>query len=188
MNQDPWPGTDAEPFITPVMLKTLPGRTRVCDDQSNEYDCLDEADSKILRVLMAEPKISVQAFLARLPADEPEAKFKRRDTRVTRYTTSLAVILYGSAVFAEDVGDFLTNCVVFLQRPFCCDRNVPYRNPQSLSGLDENAPMTLDLEDLVSSVEIETLAQNVDLAAALETGDTFPETEAPIGVRTSLHR
>lgn len=88
----------------------------------------------------------------------------------------------------EIIGNFLSRCSEFLQSPLRCDRNVPYRNPQSLAGRDENPSMTFQLREIRPTSMIETIAQAADPSAALETGDTFPETEAPAAVKSTLYR
>lgn len=88
----------------------------------------------------------------------------------------------------ESVGDFLSRCSEFLQSPLRCDRNVPYRNPQSLAGRDENPIMTYQFREVGPSSTIESVAQDADPSVALENEDSFPETEAPAAVKTSLYR
>lgn len=87
----------------------------------------------------------------------------------------------------ESVGDFLSRCSEFLQSPLRCDRNVPYRNPQSLAGRDENPIMTYQFREVGPSSTIESVAQDADPSVALENEDSFPETEAPAAVKTSLY-
>lgn len=88
----------------------------------------------------------------------------------------------------EAIGEFFEQCSEFLQSPLRCDRNVPYRNPQSLSGKDPNAPMTLPLEAELCHSQIETMVQGADPSAALETEDTLRETQAPPPIKTCLYK
>lgn len=88
----------------------------------------------------------------------------------------------------EATGQFFEQCSEFLQSPFLCDRNVPYRNPQSLSGKDQHAPMTFQLEDEHYDSQIETTEPGPDPAAALETEDALQETQAPSPITATLYR
>lgn len=170
-------------------VKTFSKRTYACDESNNEYDVLDGTYSKILQVLVDDSDIALQAFVERLPLeDQQKGKSKQKRGQSPNCAISLSVIIYGSQVLSESIGSFFNKCSVYLQRPCRCDRNVPYRNPQSLSGQDEDAPLTMELEDHSSSSEIATVTESADLAAAIETADSFPETEAPVCIRTSLHR
>ena len=174
---------------TPITIKKGPNGIHVCDANNNKYDVADETYAKILQVLLNDSNIGLQAFLERSPSEDQKGMNSKQKCAQTRKgTIHLSVILYGSPVLFDRVGEFLNNCLVYMQRPYHCDRNVPYRNPQSLSGQDADAPLTMDLENHVSSFEIETLTEQADLAAAMEVDDAFPETKAPSCVRTSLHR
>ena len=88
----------------------------------------------------------------------------------------------------EAIAEFLEQCSEFLQSPLHCDRNLPYRNPQSLSANDHNPPMTFQLEADLCRSQIETIVQGPDPSAALETEDALQETQAPSPIKTSLYR
>ena len=101
---------------------------------------------------------------------------------------TLTAILYGTMNEFEDIGNFFSHCSEYLQAPLHCDRNVPYRNPQSLSGRDDNPQMTYDFHSRLSMTEIETLVQAADPSSVLETKSIFPETQAPAAVCTPLYK
>lgn len=88
----------------------------------------------------------------------------------------------------DTIGDFLVQCSEYLQSPLRCDRNVPYCNPQSLSGRDKDPQMTFQLQADLSLSQVETMARGADPSAVLETGDSNPETEASAAVKSSLYR
>lgn len=113
---------------------------------------------------------------------------KAYQAKLSQTATSLSVIVYGTMDIFEDVGDFLSQCSKYLQAPLYCDRDVPYRNPQSLAGRDENPPTTFHLQESFSVSKVETINKEGDPSAALETEDNLPETEAPPVVQTSLYR
>ena len=100
----------------------------------------------------------------------------------------MSLVLYGTMDAFEDVGEFFSQCSEYLQAPLHCDRNVPYRNPQSLSGREENPPMTFELQLELSTSEIETLTQRADPSSVLETAFLYPESDPPAAVRTPLYR
>ncbi|KAL8919004.1 MAG: hypothetical protein Q9172_005181 [Xanthocarpia lactea] len=179
----------SDDHIIDATINTLPNQIYVQDKYSTRYNILDDILSKVVRVLANDPDIVLQAFIERLPSKEqPRARSKQKSTQSTSYSLSLSVILYGSPLLSERLGDFLNQSSIFMQRPLHADRNVPYRNPQSLSGQDEDAPFTMDLKDHTSSSELEVLIQSADLAVALETNATLPETEAPACIQTVLYR
>ncbi|KAL8707096.1 MAG: hypothetical protein Q9225_007829 [Loekoesia sp. 1 TL-2023] len=187
--QNPRPQSKSYRSFIPVLIKTQWNSTFISDDDGNQYTIVDDIYSKVLQVLVKDADISLQAFVERKsPQDQQRIKSKPKSTHVQDRAVFLSVIVYGPPVLFESVGNFLDRCSVFLQRPLRCDRNVPYRNPQSLSGEDSHAPLTMELEGRFPTAEIETLNYTANLAAALETGDTFPETDAPVGIRTSLYR
>ena len=152
---------------------------------------LDSRYSEILRVLQVQPMIELQAYVsqARTKCKHGRGKKLRNPPKVIQAAdVTLSVIAYGHMSLFEAVGDFLLRCSEYLQSPLRCNRNVPYRNPQSLSGKDENPPMTYQLLSQLPSTQVEMLAQNADPSAVLETEDTLPETEAPAVVQTVLYR
>ena len=152
---------------------------------------LDSRYSEILRVLQVQPMIELQAYVfqARTECRKGRVKMLRLPPKVIRAAdVTLSVIVYGHMDLFEALGDFLLRCSEYLQSPLRCNRNVPYRNPQSLSGKDENPPMTYQLLSQLPPTQVEILAENEDPSAVLETEDTLPETEAPAVVQTSLYR
>ncbi len=125
----------SDDHIIDATINTLPNQTYVQDKYSNLYSISDKILSKVVRVLANDPDIILQAFIERLPSKEqPRARSKQKSTQSTSYSLSLSVILYGSPLLSERLGDFLNQSVIFVQRPLHANRNVPYRNPQSLSG------------------------------------------------------
>lgn len=95
------------------------------------------------------------------------------------------IVVYGPSNLFDDIGDFFQDNGYYLQEPRDCDRNVPYRNPHSLSGEDNVVPLTFDLgkeeEDLIA-------AKAPDILAGLETVEILPEDQDPPGLTTPLYR
>ena len=96
-------------------------------------------------------------------------------------------IVYGSYFFFDAVGEFFQKWRVYLQDPVQCDRNVPYRNPHRLSGLDDNVCMTLELENQ-RILESRRLPGFYDPSEIWVTKDIKLETEGPDILRTKLYR
>ena len=146
----------------------------------------------MFNVLLEEHELHLQPLIipSRSPAmggDETRMSVK---AAASARTTSLALLvnIYGPMDLYDLVGDFLSRCSENLQPPSLCDRNVPYRNPQSLSGRDENPPLTFHFRAGACSNEIELTETDSDPSAALETQTTFPESQVPIAIQTPLYR
>ncbi len=155
---------------------------------------VDSRYSRIFKVFQGEDSIESQAFVIPLTLEEHGTsrdrvrQGRKQTSRLQIRPLTLSVIWYGPMDKFEDIGEFFLQCSEYLQAPSHCDRNVPYRNPQSLSGRDENPAMTFDLREKLTFSEFETLTQGADLSASLQTGNTYPETEPPAAIRTPLHR
>ena len=104
----------------------------------------------------------------------------------TSPVTRLHVVLYGPEKVSADVGDFLQECGWYLQQPEGCDRNVRYVNPHCLSADDEAKVMTFELDTIMAKTENESLNQDVDVLAYLNSEEVFEEADQPLCVRTLL--
>ena len=148
--------------------------------------------SKLIRVLQDGESIELQAlFVPSLSRHAIPVQSRRRGRRAENLQAkfaTLSLILYGSMEMFESIGDFLSQCSEYLQPPLRCDRNVPYYNPQSLTGSERDIQMTFELQGDLSSSQLEAMAQIVDPSDALETEDLNPETEAPAAVKSALYR
>src|SRR5271154_6720451 len=98
----------------------------------------------------------------------------------------LQFVLYGPEKVSADVGDFLQECEWYLQQPEGCDRNVRYVNPHCLSADDEAKVMTFELDTIMAKTENESLNQDVDVLACLNSEQVFDEADQPPCVRTPL--
>ncbi len=155
---------------------------------------LDARYSKILRVLKDGQSLVLQLYLVTALSQarrrgRRRARMQDPDTAQPKdYSATLSVVIYGSMVVFEALGEFLSECSENLQPPLNCNWDVPYRNPQSLSGRDDNPPTTFQLESQRLSSHIEELGFCADPSASLESPDSLPETEAPAPIRTKLYR
>ena len=170
-----------EPWYETIKVRTGTGLT---------LGTLNAYYSKMLLVLRGNQEIELQSYV-NIPRNPEHGRFKghhRETTRKSPDYATLAVIIYGHTKLLDVVGDFLFQCSEYLQLPLHCDRNVPYRNPQSFSGRDENPRMTYQLQAEPSILQIETLAQAEDCSDSLESDCIFPEAEPPAAIRTTLYR
>ncbi|KAL6714141.1 hypothetical protein ACLMJK_008635 [Lecanora helva] len=190
-----WDSVTTKTDFTPILLDSQLGGMKLHNQAGAFIGKLDSRISKIVEVMRSETHIEVQAYLAVQSAPHQNAdhvRHRRLEKRgkVPSYTAKdsrLSVIFYGPMDKFEAVGGFFSECSEFLQAPIHCDRNVPYRNPQSLSGRDQNPPMTSDLQTELALHEVEALAQAVDPCAMLETKYSFPEVGPPATIRTRLY-
>lgn len=174
------------PSFTPVILTSDRETLQLHTSAGRVVGTLEPRHSRILQVLRDDEDVELQAYVVSpLPQELLKGKAKKSFKNLT---LSLSVILYGPMEVFEAIADFLEHCSEFLQCPLHCDRNVPYRNPQSLSAKDHNAPMTYQLEADLRHSQIETIVQGPDPSAALEAKDALQETEAPSSIKTSLYR
>lgn len=67
-------------------------------------------------------------------------------TQRKKSVCQLEVIFYGPKNMADAVGLFMEECGYCLQDPCDCNRNVPYLNPQRLSSMFGEPPMTYDIQ------------------------------------------
>ena len=123
----------------------------------------DARYSKILHILQAEANVVFQAYIPptmhRNSVSSRRFKYERMETlKLQTRSNVLSVVLYGTMNKFEEVGNFLSDCSEYLQSPLRCDRDVPYRNPQSLYGWEENQAMTSQLQSGLSFTEMGTLA------------------------------
>ena len=154
---------------------------------------LDARYSQIVQVLHAEAGLELQAYLTVTKqrnenSHSEEALKNRKRPRRRQNSFTLSLILYGTMDRFDEVGSFFSQCSEYLQLPLQCDRNVPYRNPQSLYGRAENLPMTNQFQAGLPAYDIETLTQSADPSAELETSNIYPESEPPSAIRTLLYR
>ncbi|KAF9893205.1 hypothetical protein FE257_011628 [Aspergillus nanangensis] len=99
--------------------------------------------------------------------------------------SSMNMIVYGPMELFQDVGEFFQDNECYLQGPQGCDRNVRYRNPHCISGLDPDPSWTFDLD-----LEPETFEEIVtpsNVLAGLETRESLTEAEDPDGIKTPLY-
>lgn len=174
------------PSFTPVILISDRETLRLQTSAGRVVGKLEPRHSKILQVLRDDEDMELQAYVVSpLPQESTRGQAKKS---LKNLMPSLSVILYGPMEVFEAVADFLEQCSEFLQPPLHCDRNLPYRNPQSLTAKDRNPPMTFQLDADLCHSQVETIVQGPDPSAALETEDALQETEAPSSIKTSLYR
>lgn len=128
------------------------------------------------------------AILSSISAD-PEMTFEWKLVKETSMTTSLAAILYAPLKTFHEIGDYLDSEGYFLQDPQGCSQNVKYRNPHQLSGLDENVPMTFELEEGPRRQPefVQQLSRPVDFLNGFESRQVIAEATTPAALKTPLY-
>lgn len=89
---------------------------------------------------------------------------------------------------SDTIGDFISQCDMYLQDPLHCERNVPYQNPHILFPLKEELVLTASLVATPISVSIEPIVVRPDLFDLLKSERLYPEAEQPEDLKTSLYR
>ena len=138
-------------------------------------------EAQVLCTLSQDSQLDMQIFLS--PSDNGI-----KEGRNQQSAAALTIIVYGPLDLFDNVGDFFQTCDMYLQDPVGCDRNVRYCNPHRLSGLDVEAPMTLDLDPAHQHMHISEISGNIDLLEGLNAPIDLPETESPPALVTSLLR
>ena len=175
----------------PVFLIRGPGCLQLQSDVNIVIGSLDARYSAIFNALLEESAIYLQALIVPFRSsdigdDDTQSSVKAAASARTK-RLALLVNVYGPMDLFDLIGDYLSHCSENLQPPSLCDRNVPYRNPQSLSGRDEEPPMTFHFRADAHLNEIELVEQDSDPSAALETQITFAESPVPVAIRTPLY-
>ena len=136
---------------------------------------LGEKDTIVFSPIAGESGMEIQPIL-------------QRDTKYP--TASLSIIIYGPLDDFDELGIYLTEQRRFLQQPHSCSRNVEYRNPHLLSGLDDNAPSTFGLcqTRVVEEKTLSVLPGKIDVLNDLESHQAIAEAETPKLLKTPLYR
>ena len=137
-------------------------------------------ETQVLCALSQDSQLDMQIFFSSSGNDIKEGS--------QQSAAALTIIVYGPLDLFDDVGDFFQTCDMYLQDPVGCDRNVRYCNPHRLSGLDVEAPMTLDLDPVHQHMHISEISGKIDLLEALNAPIDLLETESPPALVTSLLR
>ena len=172
----------------PVSLIHLPRLLQSNGDSKAAVGEVDERFSKLLLIIKGVSGLQFQALITSNVTQEKETRRSRYDRGSSLPHLRLSIIIYGPMEVFDQVGEFLTRCSVYLQSPVHCDRNVRYRNPQSLSGRSPNPPWTFDIAEKTNLSRVETLLPQEDPSSILETRECFPEAVAPSNITTAMYR
>lgn len=148
---------------------------------------LSKSATRVIQGLLDQSGIEVQLLC--LIREEQLISRKHNLERIsTAFSAQLSAIIYGWMTLFEPVGTFLQSSGFYLQHPQNCDRNVKYRNPHCLSGLDPEASMTLEKHWDTSIARQEKGESLPDLLASVDCDVDLPETMGSPDLVTSLHR
>ena len=121
------------------------------------------------------------------PPDGAGSKRKEKGTNL-KLCASVFGILYGPLGSFDAIGEFLEDNNIFLQDPQGCDRNVRYRNPHRLSGMDRDAPMTIDRELSVKEVRQQGWESSSNYLDDLDFRENLPLADIPHALNTQLFK
>ena len=174
----------AGPTILSVTLDEAIALLRAAD--GSEVGTLAERPAKILHALAEIESLNIQLY-GQFRCEQARCGRKNRKAAEKELQSLLCIIIYGPFHLFEAVGDFVSQCEMYLQDPLHCDRDVPYRNPHLLSGLDEEPPMTSSFIHHRVSLAVEKASTRPDLFALLRSEDPLPESLAPPALATTLY-
>jgi SWI/SNF-related matrix-associated actin-dependent regulator of chromatin subfamily A3 len=146
---------------------------------------LDNWTSDVLSKLVNQNGIELQC---RLNTQDFTMSRTRRDGLAKPSKIAITVIVYGPMDLLDAVGDFLVQCELFLQDPVGCDRNVRYRNPQSLWGTDDSEIRMAQVETPTINCNFDVFRNASDLLEGFEYEEELSEAEQPLSLQTVLHR
>ncbi|GIJ89552.1 hypothetical protein Asppvi_008494 [Aspergillus pseudoviridinutans] len=146
----------------------------------------DSNTRQLLSVLHQESELEFQFRVIVEHTTSRKYAMRSHAANVSKIFIRLMVIVYGPMHLFEDVGEFFQTNDCYLQEPRDCDRNVRYRNPHCIAGLDDDAPLTFALER--GQVDCEQVSTPRDLLTGLETDELLPEAQDPPGLITPLYK
>lgn len=156
---------------------------------------MDPNCRKILDVLGKEMIIQLLADHNVSQSREPEKRTRRFGEKSKQSNSQppleLSAILYGPNSLFEAVGTFAAKCHMYLQNPYHCDRNVPYRNPHCLSREDGRIIFTFDLHAAFrpfSRPGLEISTNPIDLFADAGEQDALSDAYTPQNLSTELYK
>ena len=182
---------------TPIALNLMDDDSRTLFDSRAKsiFGYLDPRAIKIMSVLQQDLKIQLLAHSSsnlekNQPGGERKSNAKARAATLTP-SPVLYVILYGSPALSELVGCFTAKCNLYLQHPWHCDRNVPYRNPHCLSPSNADPVYTFEMNDLLDpdlTSESDLFHNPIDLFADSAEQETLMDAPTPQALSTELYK
>ena len=162
---------------TPILVPANHGRTAKVNSGQNgvEFGALTEEQTTVLTSIAEAPGMEVQYILT---------------SSSMLSSSSLSAIIYGPLEAFYEIGIYLAERELFLQDPYKCNRKVPYRNPHRLTGLNEKATMTADLQRCETNIETahKTLGEPIDALKAFESRQSIQEAPTPKCLKSALYR
>ncbi|MCJ1385512.1 alpha-1,6-mannosyltransferase [Xylographa soralifera] len=155
------------------------------------FGYLEPTAHKIVATLRTKLQIQLFAhFHNGVSRDNQTTNIRAGSTKFKR-SIVLHVILYGPSMCFAEVGQFTTTCNLFLQHPWHCNRNVPYRNPQCLTPESSESIYTGSIERLFDNEPIAAsgVFQNpIDLFADTAEQEALECAISPKALRTKLYK
>ena len=156
--------------------------------ESQEFGCLDIRTGEVLGRLRAESGISLQISCVMTTSKPGIWPYQQLHGREWQSEATLCVNIYGPEILFEDIGAFASKCMLFLQDPRNCDREVIYRNPHRLAfGTSSMTYTRSEPSHGTLSPEIEDFGGSLDPFDISDLTKDLPETEPAKILRTSLY-
>lgn len=156
---------------------------------------MDISGRKIIGVLGKDLNIQLLADYKISQSQESGKRMGKSREKSTSYKTSptlqLFAILYGPSTLFEAVGTFAAKCHLYLQHPWHCDRNVPYRNPHCLTPEGGCIMSTFDHHATLGPLSHsgpDLSANPIDLFADAAEQDALSEAHVPQNLSTELYK
>jgi hypothetical protein len=152
------------------------------------FEITDSNTTRILSEFNAVQAVSTHLYChakSELPCVGGPKTVGKQKTKMTRWF--LNIIVYGSIVLKDTIGNFLSSYRMYLQDPVGCDRTVLYQNPHIISSEIHEPVMTNMFQSPLFDIQVERLNVGPDLLAQLMENETpLEETEAPPSILANL--
>jgi hypothetical protein len=154
-------------------------------DKSLRCFNLSERDVPILQTLCRKALADLEFHLI---SYEREKISLRNVTDIQSTKARIGVNIYGAKRLAESIGKFLQKCLLYLQEPVRCTRDLEYENPHCLPPLTMIQVTTFMLKSRDEEQAGSLACENLELFAELGSDEMFEEAPQPQLVSTSLYR
>ncbi len=150
---------------------------------------VSERTSKVFKALQS-AGTSLQHFAKRrLPCVGERINASKKARQDVANIWELFTIIYGRPGLFDPIGEYLTECRLYLQDPFHCDRNVELRNAHRCSRNDGKVIYTSSAYDEEDQVDVQACSENpLDFLESIGDVEALSEMSPPPTIRTTLLR
>lgn len=168
-----------------------PTRLSLDAEDSLTFEISCSKSARILEELGKVGELTLQLYCHSKVESHTDGSHRQNSRRRVKPSQSwyLNILIFGTPILEETIGDYLTIRQMYLQDPIGCQRSVPYRNPHIVQPDDGEIVMTDSFNSAPGDLEIERIETGPGLLAQLLVDDIpLVETEAPDIVKTPLFR